>query len=213
MTDMRTRLGVLGPRIAVIGHDLVMVWLCWVGLHQFRHSVMEQAPAFSMFSVETALILAAQGVIFWRVGLYRGVWRFASVPDLMNIVKASVLGLLSILLVLFVYNRLALVPRTVLIAYPLLLAAMLGMPRLLYRAWKDHGSIRLDQAAVRVLILGAGQAGETLVRDLRRTGAYDRSAFSTTRPSCGAASCRGCRCWAGWTRWGGSPRKPRRNCW
>lgn len=182
MTDMRTRLGVLGPRISVIGHDLLMVWLCWVGLHQFRHSVMEQAPAFSMFSVETALILAAQGVIFWRVGLYRGVWRFASVPDLMNIVKASVLGLLSILLVLFVYNRLALVPRTVLIAYPLLLAAMLGMPRLLYRAWKDHGSIRLDQAAVRVLILGAGQAGETLVRDLRRTGAYDPVGFLDDAP-------------------------------
>ena len=90
MIDLKTRLGVLGPRVAVIGHDLLMVWLCWIGLHQFRHSVMEQAPAFSMFSVETALILAAQGLIFWRVGLYRGVWRFASVPDLMNIVKAAV---------------------------------------------------------------------------------------------------------------------------
>ncbi len=182
MIDFKARIGVLGPRVAVVLHDLAMVWLCWIGLHQFRHSVMESAPTFAFWSTEIALILLAQGLIFWRVGLYRGVWRFASVPDLMNIVKASVLGLLSIMLVLFVYNRLNLVPRTVLITYPLLLAALLGMPRLLYRAWKDHGMTRTSQSAVRVLILGAGQAGETLVRDLRRTGAYDPVGFLDDAP-------------------------------
>src|SRR3546814_20494974 len=46
------------------------------------------------------------------------------------------------------------------------------MPRLLYRSWKDHGLARTDKDAIRVLILGAGQAGETLVRDLRRARAY-----------------------------------------
>ncbi|MCD9005485.1 polysaccharide biosynthesis protein [Luteimonas sp. XNQY3] len=182
MIDLKARIGVLGPRVAVVLHDLAMVWLCWVGLYQFRHSVMESAPAFAFWSAEIVLILLAQGLIFWRVGLYRGVWRFASVPDLLNIVKASVLGLLTIMLVLFVYNRLNLVPRTVLITYPLLLAALLGMPRLLYRAWKDHGMTRTSQSAVRVLILGAGQAGETLVRDLRRTGAYDPVGFLDDAP-------------------------------
>jgi len=177
MIEFKARLGVLAPRVAVILHDLAMVWVCWVGLHQFRHSVMESSPTFSLWSTDIALILLAQGLIFWKVGLYRGLWRFASVPDLLNIVKASVLGLLAIMLVLFVYNRLSLVPRTVLISYPLLLAALLGMPRLLYRAWKDHGMLRTSQSAVRVLILGAGQAGETLVRDLRRTGAYDPVGF------------------------------------
>lgn len=177
MIEFKTRVGVLAPRVAVILHDLAMVWVCWVGLHQFRHSVMESSPAFAFWSAEIALILLAQGLIFWRVGLYRGLWRFASVPDLLNIVKASILGLLTIMLVLFVYNRLDLVPRTVLITYPLLLAALLGMPRLLFRAWKDHGMTRTSQSAVRVLILGAGQAGETLVRDLRRTGAYDPVGF------------------------------------
>jgi len=182
MTEFKARIGVLGPRVAVVLHDLTMVWLCWIGLHQFRHSVMESSPTLALWSVEIALILLAQGLIFWRVGLYRGVWRFASVPDLLNIVKAAVLGLLAIMLVLFVYNRLDMVPRTVLVTYPLLLAALLGMPRLLYRAWKDHGSARLSQSAVRVLILGAGQAGETLVRDLRRTGAYEPVGFLDDAP-------------------------------
>ncbi|MEP6634603.1 MAG: nucleoside-diphosphate sugar epimerase/dehydratase, partial [Luteimonas sp.] len=54
---------------------------------------------------------------------------------------------------------------------------LLGMPRLLYRSWKDHGLAHTDKAALRVLILGAGQAGEALVRDLRRAGAYQPVGF------------------------------------
>lgn len=172
MVNWKDRVSTTAPRMAVVAHDLCMVWLCWLGLHQFRYSMLPVVPSTPWLSTEILLVLAAQGAVFWQVGLYRGVWRFASLPDLLNILKASVIGLMAIMLVLFAYNRLAEVPRSVLLLYPLLLTAMLGMPRLLYRAWKDHGLARTDKAALRVLILGAGQAGETLVRDLRRAGAY-----------------------------------------
>ncbi|MGI8561504.1 MAG: polysaccharide biosynthesis protein [Luteimonas sp.] len=156
-----------------------MVWTCWLGLHQFRYSIkVADPPISSAWSVEILLILVVQGLIFWRVGLYRGVWRFASIPDLVNIVKASLFGFLFILPVLFfVFERADQVPRTVMILYPIVLSALLGMPRLLYRAWKDHGLARTDKAALRVLILGAGRAGEALVRDLRRVGAYQPVGF------------------------------------
>ena len=165
------------PRIAVVAHDLTFVWLTWLGLHQFRYA-MQAGSGQPWWSAEIALVLLAQGLVFWRVGLYRGIWRFASVPDLLNILKASVFGLLAIMLALMLYGRaLDQVPRTVLVLYPLVLTALLGMPRLLYRTWKDHQLIRTDKAALRVLILGAGQAGEALVRDLRRAGAYQPVGF------------------------------------
>ena len=43
--------------------------------------------------------------------------------------------------------------------------------------WKEHALARNHAASVRVLILGAGRAGEALVRDLRRTGAYEPVGF------------------------------------
>ena len=165
------------PRAAIVAHDLFMVWLCWVGLNQFRYSMEIVSLDLPFWSLEVLLILFAQGLVFWKIGLYRGVWRFASLPDLLNILKASLAGLLAIVLALFLYNRLDLVPRSVLVLYPIVLTALLGMPRLLYRTWKDHGLVRTDKAALRVLILGAGQAGETLVRDLRRAGAYQPVGF------------------------------------
>lgn len=165
------------PRAAVVIHDLFMVWVAWYGLHQFRYAIQPSSPPQPYVSVDIALVLLAQGLVFWRVGLYRGIWRFASVPDLINIFKASLLGLVAIAVALVFYNRLGEVPRSVLVLYPIALTALLGMPRLIYRSWKDQSLTRTDKAAMRVLILGAGRAGETLVRDLRRAGAYQPVGF------------------------------------
>ena len=174
---LRDRFEISLPRLAVVVHDLCMVWLSWYGLHRFRFAIQPAPEHLQAFSPEMLLVLFAQGLVFWRVGLYRGVWRFASVPDLVNIMKAALLGLLAIIIALFFYNRLNLVPRTVLVLYPVVLSALLGMPRLLYRSWKDNTQQRRVQAAIRVLILGAGESGEALVRDLRRAGAYQPVGF------------------------------------
>jgi FlaA1/EpsC-like NDP-sugar epimerase len=68
-----------------------------------------------LWSTEDAIVLLAQGLVLWRVGLYRGLWRFASVPDLFNLAKAALFGMIAIGLGLFLYNRLDEVPRTVLL--------------------------------------------------------------------------------------------------
>jgi FlaA1/EpsC-like NDP-sugar epimerase len=166
------------PRQAVVLHDLLMVWVVWQGLHRLRWGMVSSPPETALWSTEIALVLAAQGLVFWQIGLYRGLWRFASVPDLWNILKACVLGLFAILLGLFLYNRLDMVPRTVLVLYPMALMALLGAPRLAYRAWKDSRiEGRRGEGSVRTLILGAGRAGEALVRDLRRVGTYQPVGF------------------------------------
>lgn len=161
------------PRLAVVLHDLAMVWIAWTAITSFRWSFESARPTLDMFGPEVWLVLAAQGVIFWLTGLYKGLWRFASLPDLWNILRAAMLGALAIAVTLFLYNRLETVPRTVLVAYPLALAILLGLPRLGYRYWKDS---RLDflsrSPALRVLVLGAGRAGDTLVRDLVRENRY-----------------------------------------
>lgn len=179
MGSWRDRCKHILPRVAVAVHDLTMVWLVWQGLCHLRWAIesAHKASSLPLWSTEIALVLTVQGLVFWRMGLYRGLWRFASLPDLWNILKASGVGLFGIALSLFLYNRLDASPRTVLIFYPLVLAGMLGAPRLLYRAWKD---MRIDgdgAGSMRILILGAGRTGEALVRDLRRAGAYHAVGF------------------------------------
>lgn len=174
MKYWRTRLSTGLPRAAIVCHDLLMVWLCWHGLHWLRYAMVQGAPPQPWWSAESIIVLAAQGLVFWRVGLYRGLWRFASVPDLGNIFKAGLIGLLAIAMGLVIYNRMDAVSRAVLVLYPFALVGMLGVPRLLYRAWKDNQARDSAEAgAKRVLVLGAGRAAEALLRDLRRSGAWE----------------------------------------
>jgi FlaA1/EpsC-like NDP-sugar epimerase len=154
------------PRMLVVLHDLLMVVATWMMLRWLAGQA--GAPPTPFLLRELAIAVAIQGVVFWRVGLYRGVWRFASMPDLVNLASASFIGLLLIVPVLMVIGMLPGVPRRVLVPYPLFLIMALGLPRLVYRLWKDNSLAQSRRAnATRVLILGAGRAGEMLLRELR----------------------------------------------
>ncbi|MDO4709753.1 MAG: nucleoside-diphosphate sugar epimerase/dehydratase [Pseudomonadota bacterium] len=169
----KKRLWLFLPRLAVICHDLLMVVLVWLGLQWLRYEMQPAAAMPATDWIELLLVVGLQGVAFRLSGLYRGLWRFASTPDLLNLVKASALGLAAIVGALFLYKRLEGVPRSTLALYPFALVMLLGMPRWLYRIWKD-GIIQVNrhEAAIRVLILGAGQAGESLLRNLRSSESY-----------------------------------------
>jgi|WetSurMetagenome_2_1015567.scaffolds.fasta_scaffold06971_3 FlaA1/EpsC-like NDP-sugar epimerase len=160
-------------RIAVIIHDTLMVIIAWLLAAMVRVGFQANALDANVWHA-IPLILLAQTPIFWYYGLYRSIWRFASLPDLTHITKSSIIGTLAISSTLFFFNYLHFIPRTALVLYPLFLVFLLGMPRLLYRLWKEN-SLRyvLDsRSPKRTLIIGAGRAGEMLVRDILRDGEY-----------------------------------------
>lgn len=179
MTNLARRaIAAIHPRLAVVLHDLTMVWLAWIGTYVIRYSLLPEPQPVIWFGIEVVLVLSVQALVFWWTGLYKGLWRFASLPDLWNIVRGGIAGALLIAITLFLYNRLSTVPRAVLLIYPAVLVVFLGAPRLAYRFWKDS---RLDlfqaSAVERVLVLGAGRAGEALVRDLKRENKYRAVGF------------------------------------
>ncbi len=134
-------------------------------------------PYVSGFWILTTVALPAQLISFYYFGLYRGIWRFASIPDLIRILQAVVVGALVTFLLLFIWQRLEGIPRSVIVLYPALLIAGLAIPRLFYRWLKDRRFGFASQQGKRALIVGAGRAGELLVRDLLKDGEYLPVAF------------------------------------
>ena len=160
----------LVPRVLIVAHDLAMVALVWMGLRWL--AIAAGAPPVPSVWQELVVVVGTQAVVLRLVGLYQGLWRFASLPDLANLVRAALIGVLLIVAIFFLLGRIDLVPRRVLFPYPIALVVMLGMPRLLYRLWKDHRQSTQSVDAKRVLVLGAGRTAETLLRDLRSDGRY-----------------------------------------
>jgi FlaA1/EpsC-like NDP-sugar epimerase len=157
----------LRSRSAAFAHDLLAIPVAWVGAYWLRFN-LGPIPAEFVDSALWALpwVLLIQGSVYWGLGLYRGVWRFASLPDLVRILKAAVAGTALAVLALFIVNRSLLIPRSVPVLFLGLQLLFLAGPRLVYRWIKDHRlSLRSGQ---RVLIAGAGRAGEMLARDMLR---------------------------------------------
>ena len=160
------RLRIRSPLVVFL-HDLLMVSAAWFGAYWLRFN-LESIPAeFLQPAVQWfPLVFIVQGGVLYYFGLYRGHWRFASMPDFIRIIKAVAAGGFSVLVIMFLATRLELVPRSVFPLYVVLLVGFLGVPRLLYRWFKDR-RLYLGEAK-RVLIVGAGRAGDMLARDLLR---------------------------------------------
>ena len=161
------------PRtLVIILHDILVATGAWLGAYWLRFNLSVPFE-FQQAALSTLLwVVPLQAVVFWRFGLYRGIWRFASLPDLKRIVVAVAIAALLIPLVLILFRVDAVVPRSVLILDPLLLVIVMGGSRLGYRAWKEHrlASV-LRPGSKPVLIAGAGSAADFLLRELARNPA------------------------------------------
>ena len=157
---------------AVILHDVLAAVVAWLAAYWLRFN-LTVPPEFQNAALSTLTwVVPLQAMVFWRFGLYRGIWRFASLPDLKRIVFAVGLAALLIPLVLVLFRVGAVVPRSVLILDPMLLVIMMGGSRLVYRGWKEHrltSMFRPDSKPV--LVAGAGSAADFLLRELARNPA------------------------------------------
>ena len=89
------------PRMAIVLHDIAQVWVAWTLLHWLRYLIWPDSPPLDLLSAELAVVLACQGAVLYFMDLYRGLWRFASLPDLWNIFRGAIYGTLLITLALF----------------------------------------------------------------------------------------------------------------
>lgn len=127
----------------------------------------------------TVLFTVVAAGVFVSQKLYRGVWRYASVNDLVALTRAATLTILVFLLLLFMTARLQALPRSVLLINWLVLLALLGGARFVYRTFKDHHQSRQraesDHVRVPVLLVGAGDEAELFIRAARSPDAEYRA--------------------------------------
>ncbi|BAN36672.1 polysaccharide biosynthesis protein CapD [Sulfuricella denitrificans skB26] len=156
--------------LLVVGHDVAATFLAWVLAYWLRFNFAISEPYMQSMWNTLVWVVPLQTFIFWRFGLYRGVWRFASLPDLKRIIMAVGVAGLSVPVVLYMVHVPVAVPRSVLVLDPLLLVMVVGGSRFVYRSWKEHHLYRFADAERQpVLVLGAGEIAAGLVKELSRS--------------------------------------------
>ncbi|MER2514232.1 MAG: nucleoside-diphosphate sugar epimerase/dehydratase [Nitrosomonas ureae] len=148
-------------------HDFIAVAVAWwlAYLCRFNFEIPEVSVIFLLQTLPWIVLI--QGGAFLWFGLYRGLWRYASLPDLKRIVVAVVVGSVAVTLMLWLFGLLQNVPGAVIMLAPLLLLLIMGGSRLIYRAWKERRLYSLESYEAKlVLILGAGSTAVNLVKAL-----------------------------------------------
>jgi FlaA1/EpsC-like NDP-sugar epimerase len=156
--------------ILVVIHDLLVAALAWMLAYLLRFNF--DIPPYYANGMFAALLVVVpvQGILSWKLGLYRGLWRFASLPDLKRIIVAAWSGALAVSMLLFMLQRLADIPRSVLVLFPIFLMLFMGGSRFLYRSWRDGHLLSIrDVTSEPVLVLGAGEAAAALLRELSQS--------------------------------------------
>ena len=147
---------------------MLVIPIAWLGAYWLRYNLSTIPEIFWQGAIYALpIVVSVQTVTNIFVGVHRGEWRFVSLVDLSLIVRSIVIGVGTIAIGLFfVADRLAYVPRVALLNYVIILALLMCGSRLFYRLIKErHFSARSGR---KVVIFGAGAAGEQLLRDLRR---------------------------------------------
>lgn len=155
-----------------LSHDAVAAIVAWYLAYWLRFNT--EVPPYIVPNMVSAMlwVVPLQTAIFFASGMYRGMWRYASVADLQRITVAVGLSTLTIAMVLLMLPpQDPPVPRSVLLLDPILLILILGGSRLGYRVWKERRLRNvLGSPGKPVLILGAGDAAADLLKNLARAG-------------------------------------------
>jgi len=143
-----------------------MIPIAWILVYLFRFNF--DIPAAYWTSILSTLpwLMIIQGISFWTFGLYRGIWRFSSLPDVIRIIKAVIIGTLVFSFLLLIIKHISYIPRSALPLYAIFLIGLLSGSRSAYRWLKDYAWFL--RKGKRTLIIGAGNAGEMIVREMQK---------------------------------------------
>jgi UDP-GlcNAc:undecaprenyl-phosphate GlcNAc-1-phosphate transferase len=153
-------------RIFEVLLDVVLIILCYWSAYAIKFGALSESAAWKLFLRTVPVLVFVKMATFLAMGVYRGLWRYTSIDDLIVFVKAVMLSsIASVLVVLFAF-RFEGFSRTVFLLDGLLMFMFLAGSRLAFRLFRQLLPAPNGRDGTRVLIYGAGDGGELLLREI-----------------------------------------------
>lgn len=163
-------------KLPFIVFDILAMPIAWIMVYWFKYhpSVLFSHLLAKDALISLSILMAAQMFCYYQFKIYRGVWRFSSLSDVIRVLQTTLGSVIVAVPLLHCFSAFEVVPRRVLPLYCLILTAFLCGARLLFRyvADKRGYGFKVSDRVQRVMIIGAGEAGAGLVKDLLRTHNY-----------------------------------------
>lgn len=171
-------------RIIEVLLDFILICIAYYSAYFLRFEGTLLAVNAYLIKESLAWIILIKMTVFFAFGLYRGVWRYVSISDLLTIFKVVSLGSIASVLFLTFLFRFRQYSRAVFFIDWILLLFLISGTRILFRVLGEFLS-RAREKGNNVLIFGAGDTGEMAIREIKRNKSlnYNPIGFIDDDPS------------------------------
>ena len=157
-------------RIWQVGADALLLALAWylAFLVRFDQGVPLAMTAFSVVDV-FAVVVGVQLAVFVAFGLYQHWWRYVSIRDMWRAILAVTVGSIAAVVIIYLWRPVdgLSIPRGIVAIYWLFALAFITGVRLLARTLIERpGRGRFVARGKEALIVGAGDAGQLIIREM-----------------------------------------------
>jgi UDP-GlcNAc:undecaprenyl-phosphate/decaprenyl-phosphate GlcNAc-1-phosphate transferase len=178
--EERVRQGTLTPiivefvykrRVAEVLLDFCLVTICYYVAYRMRFEDPDDfLRNFDMFSRSLPVMLGAQMVAFFAVGVYRGMWRHFGMADTIVVARGVFFGVAAAQLIILYAYRFFAYSRTVFVIYAILLLIAVTLSRASFRLVGGFMQRQRRRSGKRVVIYGAGAGGGVVISELLSVG-------------------------------------------
>ncbi len=156
-------------RILEVVVDFILICIAYISAYLLRFEGVLSLGNQELIFNSLPIILVIKFLVFFKFGLYRGIWRYVGISDLTNILKAVTVGsIASVIGLLFIWHFAGYSGAVFIIDWVLLFMLVSGS-RILERVYKEFfDNINSNNRnGRRLLIYGAGDAGELILREIK----------------------------------------------
>ncbi len=145
---------------------LISLALCIAFLLRFDFSIPPQQ--LDLFWQCLLVVMIVKPLVFVVTGFYNSLWRYASVQDAVEILKGVTLSSILAVSAVFFLRQFTPIPRSIFVLDWFMLFALLAASRLVWRIWRETYVVGRSCEGPQTLIVGAGEAGSLLLKEIRR---------------------------------------------
>ena len=152
-------------RYLIFPIDIVFMTISYLTAHLIRYESLEFLADPERFAISMLIVVGTRSIVFLYSDIYRSLWAYASIHDLLEIIKITLSSSLFSTLALLFYNRFSQHSRMVPILDTLLLLSLLCFRSFSWRIIRDEYLSKNFNDGKATLVIGAGKSGMMLVTE------------------------------------------------
>jgi len=179
---MKNRFPIYFNLIVIVSIDIILLGASWYTAFLLRYNFDLPVDSSVMVVRLLPVVILIKIIAFYFFNVYRGMWRYTSLIDLFNIIKASVLSTLVIIALIIFSHSFTGFSRAILVIDGVVTILFISGSRVCLRLYFEmmsediaNGSLagrllgkkKNRKEAINLLIIGAGDSGEKILREIR----------------------------------------------